>query len=68
MEKARNQANELLKIFPFFSLQNYQYRSWSSTDEETDKAITQFHKELLKKCGIPESGGDFVFRERRMQQ
>jgi tetratricopeptide (TPR) repeat protein len=53
MESARYNAREMLRIRPFFSIQEYQYRSWPSKDEAADTAITRFHKELLKKAGIP---------------
>ncbi len=48
MEKARFYAKEMLRIFPYFSLELY--RSLPSMDEE----ITRFHLELLKKAGLPE--------------
>ncbi len=54
MENARFNANEMLRIRPFFSIQDYPYRSWASTGQASDDAITRFHKELLKKAGIPE--------------
>jgi adenylate cyclase len=61
MEQARFQAREMLRIRPFFSIKYYQYRSWPSTDEVSDKAITRLHKELLKKAGLPEERNFFNF-------
>ncbi|MBN1906210.1 MAG: hypothetical protein JW927_14050, partial [Deltaproteobacteria bacterium] len=50
MERARSHAKEILRIYPYFSTEAYAYRLWLPMDEETIK----FHKELLKKAGIPE--------------
>ena len=54
MEQARFHAEEIRRIAPFFSLRTY------SPGPQEDEAITRFHKDLLKKAGIPEEGRSFM--------